>query len=83
MTVVSSKEFTTNQNKYFDLALDEQVYIQNGNNMFLLYKNVDDMNIKEHDRKKPSDFFGTLSVSEGEEFHKYVTKSRLEWDRNI
>jgi hypothetical protein len=44
MTVVSSKEFTTNQDKYFDMALDEQVYIENGNNMFLLiYKNVDDM----------------------------------------
>ena len=43
MTVVSSKEFSTNQDKFFDLALDEQVYIQNGNNTFLLmYKNVDD-----------------------------------------
>jgi hypothetical protein len=42
MTVVSSKEFTTNQDKYFDMALDEQVYIEKGNNMFLLiYKNVD------------------------------------------
>jgi hypothetical protein len=49
MTVVSSKEFATNQDKYFDLALDEQVCIQKGNNMFLLiYKNVNnagDMNI--------------------------------------
>ena len=46
MTVVSSKEFNTNQDKYFDLALDDQVYIQKGNNMFLLlYKNVDDINI--------------------------------------
>ena len=26
--------------------------------------------------KKPSDFFGTLSASEGEEFHQYVAKSR-------
>ena len=45
MTVVSSKEFIGNEDKYFDLALDEQVFIQKGNNMFLLiYKNVDDMN---------------------------------------
>jgi len=44
MTLVSLKEFTTNNDKYFDLALDEQVYIQKGNNMFLLiYKNVDDV----------------------------------------
>jgi hypothetical protein len=46
MTIVSSKEFTTNQDKYFDMALNEQVYIKKGNNMFLLiYSNVDDMNI--------------------------------------
>ena len=46
MTVVSSKEFTSNQDKYFDMALDEQVYIQKGDNMYLLiYKNTDDMNI--------------------------------------
>ena len=46
MTVVSSKEFVGNDDKYFDLALNEQVYIQKGDNMFLLlYKNVDDMNI--------------------------------------
>lgn len=46
MTVVSSKEFTANQEKYFDLALDEQVFIQKDGNVFLLvYKNADDMNI--------------------------------------
>ena len=46
MTVVSSKEFIGNEDKYFDLALDERVFIQKGDNMFLLiYKNVDDMNI--------------------------------------
>jgi len=45
MTVVSSKEFTANQEKYFDMALDEQVFIQKGDNMFLLiYHNLDDMN---------------------------------------
>ena len=45
MTIVSSKDFATDQEKYFDLALDEQVFIQKGDNMFLLiYKNVDNMN---------------------------------------
>jgi hypothetical protein len=45
MTIVSSKEFKTNQDKYFDMALNEQVYIKKGNNMFLLiYNNVDDKN---------------------------------------
>ena len=32
MTVVSTKEFNTNQDKYFDMALDEQVFIQKGDN---------------------------------------------------
>jgi len=36
MTVVSTKEFITNQKKYFDLALNEQVIIQRGNNMFVV-----------------------------------------------
>jgi len=46
MTVVSSKEFVSNGDKYLNLALDEQIYIQKGDNMFLLmYKHVDDMNI--------------------------------------
>jgi len=34
MNVISSKEFFINQDKYFDMALNECVYIQNGGNMF-------------------------------------------------
>ena len=49
----------------------------------LLYATDEIMENKLPKKKKPSDFFGTLSVSEGEEFQKYVTNSRLEWDRNI
>ena len=33
--------------------------------------------------KKPSDFFGTLSKEDGEQFQQYVTKTRNEWERNI
>lgn len=33
--------------------------------------------------KKPSDFFGTLTLEEGEKMHEYVAKSRLEWERDI
>ena len=36
MTVVNSKEFAINQEKYFDLAIREQVYVKRDNNMFLL-----------------------------------------------
>jgi hypothetical protein len=36
MTVVSSKEFVSNEDKYFDMALDEQVIVRKGNNMFVV-----------------------------------------------
>jgi len=39
MTLISSKEFAADQEKYFDMALNEDVYIERGGNMFyLLYK---------------------------------------------
>ena len=45
MTIVNSKEFATNQDKYFDMAFDEQVYIKKDNRMFLLvYQNAVDAN---------------------------------------
>ena len=49
----------------------------------LLYSIDELLENKEPTKKKPSDFFGKLSVSEGEKFQEYVTNSRLEWDRNI
>jgi len=40
MTVVSTKEFNTNQDKYFDMALNEDICIKKGNSMFhLIYEN--------------------------------------------
>lgn len=34
-------------------------------------------------KKKPSDFFGTLSKEDGEKMQAYVTQSRHEWERNF
>ena len=34
-------------------------------------------------KKKPSDFFCTMTKEEGEKMQEYVTKSRQEWERNI
>ena len=36
MTIVSNKDFIANQDKYFDLALNEQIFIQRGQNMFIV-----------------------------------------------
>ena len=55
-----------------------------GKRVEVLLYSVDELSEnKEPNKKKPSDFFGTLSLPEGEEFQKYVTNSRLEWERNI
>lgn len=32
-------------------------------------------------KKKPSDFFGTMSLEEGEKMQKYINQSRNEWER--
>jgi len=49
----------------------------------LLYSIDELVEKKETKKKKPSDFFGSLSISEGEKFQEYVKNSRLEWDRSI
>ena len=36
MTVVNTKEFNTNQEKYFDMAVNEQVFIQREDYMFIV-----------------------------------------------
>jgi len=67
MTVVSSKEFATNQEKYFDLALDEQVCIQRGDNLFyLMYKHADEMNNNDFEEflEPDDDFRRAISMDE-------------------
>ena len=36
MTVVSSKEFSANGDKYFDMAMTEQVFVQRNNILFIV-----------------------------------------------
>ena len=36
MTVVSSKEFVSNQKQYFDLAINDELFIKRGRNIFHL-----------------------------------------------
>ena len=45
MTTVTTKEFNTNQRKYFNLAVNEQVCIKRGKSkFFLMHDNDDDDN---------------------------------------
>jgi len=36
MTIVSSKEFVTNEDAYFDLAMNEEVFVKRDNIMFII-----------------------------------------------
>ena len=52
MTVVSLEEFNNNQEKYFDIAMNEYVYIQRGDCMFVLVSANEDENETDEDEKE-------------------------------
>ena len=59
--MVSSNEFINNQEKYFDLALNEQVFVQKGDNMFLV--SIASNETKKY--KKPDvDFYRAITMGE-------------------
>jgi hypothetical protein len=69
MTVVSSKEFATNQKRYYDLAVNEQVAIKRGKNLFYLIcstaATVSNTNIDETMYCEPDeDFYRSISIDE-------------------
>jgi len=88
MTVISSNEFKTNQEKYFDLALNEQIFIKRGGYMFIVAKVVD----KKIEYKKSNSatllgasklsdkFRGVFSKEVGKDFTKHTKTMREEWD---
>jgi len=63
MTVVSSKEFAINEDKYFDLAMNEQVFVQRNNMMFIVQnmaQNIEQDVVFEPDE----DFFRSIPMEE-------------------
>ena len=75
MTVVSSKEFATNQNKYFDMAMNEQIFVQRGDSMFLFTRT------NEHEEpdmifEPDEDFYRSISM---EELRKRVLEDVHQW----
>ena len=36
MTVISTKEFVSNEDKYFDMAMTEEIFVQRDNAMFIV-----------------------------------------------
>jgi hypothetical protein len=57
MTVVSSKDFAINQDKYFDMALDEDVCIKKGGSMFHLIYSPVEKQYPEQPVLEPDDVF--------------------------
>ena len=66
MTVVSSKEFASHQKKYYDLAVNEEVGIRRGKNMFLLTcSNMNKAGVKERVYYEPDeDFYNSITMDD-------------------
>ena len=72
MTVVSSKEFVTNQEKYFDMALNEHVYIKKGDNMYIFTrKNDEDEYLEPDEDLRRAITMDELLVGALEDIHKF------------
>ena len=77
MTIVSNKEFTANQKRYFNMAMSEDVCIKNGKNMFhLIYRPIEETNIQEQVYLEPDeDFYRAITAEELlERIHKDIEK---------
>jgi hypothetical protein len=75
MTVVSNKEFVTNQEKYFDLALREQVFVKKDNDMFIFTK-ANNEEITDEVFEPDEDFYRSISI---DEFHRRVKEDIHQW----
>ena len=65
MTVVSSKEFATNQTKYYKMAQNEHVVIKRGKNMFhLICTNGHHTNEYDEVLEPDEDFFNAITKDE-------------------
>ena len=67
MTIVSSKEFAINQNKYYNLAVNYDVFIKRGKNKFHLMCTNDDSttSVKERVYYEPDeDFYNSITPDE-------------------
>ncbi|MCL2040753.1 MAG: hypothetical protein FWG84_01765 [Bacteroidales bacterium] len=65
MTIVSSKEFATNQDRYYDLAVSDDVFIERDDDMFhLMCATADDAGAYDEILEPDEDFYRALSADE-------------------
>ena len=78
MTVVSSKEFTTNQRKYYNKAISENVFIKRGKNMFIvsIADNKKDVDKQIMEFKQVTDNIRKINIAEplSAEFDEILSK---------
>ena len=63
MTIVSTKEFNTDQEKYFDIALKDHVIVYRGDNKFIIQNFVPDNELYEI-FKPDDDFYRSIPIEE-------------------
>lgn len=51
--------------------------------LFYIEEEAKNIPVATTSNKKPSDFFGILTLKESEKFEKHIQQIRNEWDRNI
>jgi len=66
MTVISTQEFVDNQNKYFNMAINQDVCIKRDEGMFQIrYNPVEENYVKKPKYKQPdADFYRAISMDE-------------------
>ena len=81
MTVISSKEFAVHQEKYFDLAVRENLCIKKGNQMFHLMYSPSDQPVKSESRYGWAKAAEEFVKSGGEEifFPDFFEDEDLNW----
>jgi len=80
MTVVSSREFASNQSKYYNLAVNSDIFIKRDKNTFgLMHKSEENTPVKKRVYYEPDeDFYRSVSA---EEFRKELAISMAEIDK--
>ena len=74
MTIVSCKEFVTHQKKYFDLAVEDHVIIQRGDNMFII-QNFIPNNEPDEIFEPDDDFYRSIAMEElRKSAHEHIHK---------
>jgi hypothetical protein len=91
MTIVNSKEFAINEDTYLDMAMNDEVFVQRGNMMFIVAR-ADEKKNKRHQpyddlcraispkpAKLSDKYKGVFTKEVGKSFIEHTKTMREEW----